>query len=108
MPCDSVKEQPIQPQAAPAILSSVISERPKILRCIQWEDFQQFAVNSQTLTFNYKETEKIFQVDVLKGNQIITYEGTIPNFSAIVKKWLSLQLNVKEENILEGFLDMPK
>ncbi len=102
------KEKSLQFQAAPAMVSSAFSERPKILCCMQWEDFQLLAIKAHTLTFSYKETEKIFQVDALKRNQIITYEGVIPNFSAIVKKWLSLKLDIKEENILEGFLDKLK
>ncbi len=102
------KERSLQFQAAPAIVSSAFSERFKILRCIQWEDFQLLAIKAQTLTFSCKETEKIFQVDALKGNQIITYEGVTPSFSTIVKEWLCLKLDVKEENILEGFLDKLK
>jgi flagellar capping protein FliD len=75
-----------------------------IFRCKQWEDFQNLAVKAQTLSFSYKEEEKIFQVDALKGNQFITYTGALPKLSSILKMWLSKQFDVPERNILEGAL----
>ena len=75
-----------------------------ILRCRQWEDFQSLALRAQTLSFIYKEDEKVFQADALKGNQIITYNGVLPKFSSILKMWLSKQLDVPERSLLEGVL----
>ncbi len=84
---------------------SVLQGKPSvILRCKQWEDFQTLAFHAQTLSFSYKEDEKVFQADALKGNQIITYSGTLPKFSSILKASLSKQLDVPETNILEGVL----
>jgi hypothetical protein len=74
------------------------------LRCKQWEDFQTLAFQAQTLSFMVKEAEKTFQADALKGNQIITYSGEIPKFAALLKMWLSKQLDVPEQKILEGVL----
>ena len=79
-----------------------------ILRCKQWEDFQALAMHAQTLFFNYKEDKMLFQADALKGNQPITYSGAFPNFSIVLKKWLLLELDVAERNILEGSLDRPE
>ena len=76
-----------------------------ILGCRQWEDFIIFASNAQTLSFGYNEAEKVFQANALKGNQIITYKGSLPNFSIILKAWLSEHLAVPEHNILEGSLE---
>jgi hypothetical protein len=75
-----------------------------IMRCKQWEDFQNLAMKAQTLSFSYKEEEKIFQADALKGNQFITYRGDLPKLSSILKMWLSKQFDVPEHNILEGIL----
>jgi len=75
-----------------------------ILRCKQWEDFQTLAFRARTLSFSYKEDEKVFQADALKGNQIITYCGPLPKFSSILKGSLSKLLDVPETNILEGVL----
>jgi seryl-tRNA synthetase len=75
-----------------------------ILRCIQWEDFQSLAAKAQTLSFSYKDEQKVFQADALKGNQIITYNGALPKFSSILRTWLSKQFDVSERSILEGVL----
>ncbi|MEM2995872.1 MAG: hypothetical protein QXI91_07705 [Candidatus Bathyarchaeia archaeon] len=77
---------------------------PVILRCKQWDDFQALARGAQTLSFLYREAEKTFQVDALKNNQIITYSGELPKATALLKNWLSKQLEVSERNILEGIL----
>ncbi|MEM3666711.1 MAG: hypothetical protein QW222_06495 [Candidatus Bathyarchaeia archaeon] len=77
---------------------------PVILRCKHWEDFQTLAHQAQTLSFLYKEADKTFQADALKNNQIITYSGELPKPTALLKTWLSKQLNVLEDRILEGIL----
>jgi hypothetical protein len=99
----SVKER--MDEAAWAAPAMVIQGWPSvILRCKQWEDFQTLAFRAQTLSFSYKEDEKVFQADALKGNHIITYNGALPKFSSILKPWLSKQLDVPEKNIWEGVL----
>jgi hypothetical protein len=52
----------------------------------------------------YREPEKIFQVDAVKDNQIVTYSGPLPKETAMLKVWLSRQLDVPEKKILEGIL----
>ncbi len=90
-------------QAVPA--AAVVQGGPSvILRCKQWEDFLALAYQAQTVSFSYKEDDKQFQADALKGNQIITYNGALPNFSSILKMWLSKQLDVPDGKILEGVL----
>ena len=77
---------------------------PVILRCKQWEDFRTLSCQAQTLSFMYKDEEKTFQADALKGNQIITYSGELPKLTALLKMWLSKQLEIPEKKILEGVL----
>lgn len=84
--------------------SSLIHSPPVILRCKQWEDFQTLASQAQTLSFMYKDADKTFQADALKGNQIVTYSGELPKLTALLKMWLSKQLEVPELKILEGVL----
>jgi hypothetical protein len=91
-------------QKTEVIQTSVMHGPPVILRCKQWEDFQTLAYQAQTLSFMYKEAEKTFQVDALKGNQIITYSGELPKLTALLKMWLSKQLEIPEKKILEGVL----
>ena len=78
------------------------------LHCKQWRDFQSLALNAQTVSFSFKEAEKVFQAEALKGNQLILFSGALPNFDIILKTWLSRQLGIAEGNILEGYLDTPK
>jgi seryl-tRNA synthetase len=105
----TVKAQEPQTQATLAGLPSVVQSGPfVVLRCKQWEDFQVLAMHVATLSFSYKEAEKIFQAEALRGNQIIVYVGALPNFSKVLKAWLSKRLDVSEQNILEGVLDRPK
>ena len=77
---------------------------PVILRCKQWEDFSTLASKAQTMSFMYKEASRTFQVDALKGNQIITYSGDLPKIPSILKMWLAKELDVPEKRILEGVL----
>ena len=104
LPAAAIKEQPSEAVPAPAAADVVASAPSVVLRCKQWEDFQNLAFRAQTLSFTYKEEEKVFQADALKGNQIITYSGVLPKFSSILKMWLSKQLDVPERSILEGVL----
>ena len=83
---------------------SIMRGPPVILRCKQWDDFQTLAFQAQTVSFMYKEAEKTFQADALKGNQIITYSGELPKLTALLKIWLSKQLEIPEKTILEGVL----
>ena len=77
---------------------------PVILRCKQWTDFKVLACNSETVSFLYKEADRTFQVDALKNGRIITYTGELPQNTQLLKTWLTTQLNVNENNILEGIL----
>ena len=98
-----------QPQAAFAGLPPIIPGGPLVvLRCRQWADFQALATGVHTLSFSYKEVEKVFQAEALRENQIIVFSGALPSFSRILKAWLSQELNVTGQNILEGFLDKTK
>jgi hypothetical protein len=91
-------------QVTQATSAGVQSGPSLIFRCKQWEDFQTLAFQAQTLSFCFKEDEKSFQADAFKGNQIITYSGPVPKLSAVLKTWLSKQLDVPERSILEGVL----
>jgi hypothetical protein len=102
----SPREAPlvIKEQKSEVAQAGVMHGPPVILRCKQWEDFQTLAFQAQTLSFMYKEAEKTFQADALKGNQIVTYSGELPKLTALLKMWLSKQLDIPEKKILEGIL----
>jgi hypothetical protein len=102
----SPRETPVltPEQKTEVVQASIMHGPPVILRCKQWEDFQTLAFQAQTVSFMYKEAEKTFQADALKGNQIITYSGELPKLTALLKTWLSKQLEIPEKKILEGVL----
>lgn len=105
----AAKKPELQTEAASSSSVLGVQGEPSVtLHCKQWRDFQALALNAQTLSFSFKEAEKIFQAEALKGNQMILFSGILPNFPIILKTWLSRQLGIAEGNILEGFLDTPK
>jgi len=75
-----------------------------IVRCKQWEDFQNLASHADSVSFLLREPEKTYQVDALKNNQIVTYSGELPKSTSLLKAWLAKQLSVEEKNVLEGIL----
>jgi len=95
---------PITEHKTEVAQASIMHGPPVILRCKQWEDFHTLASQAHTLSFMYKDAEKTFQADALKSNQIITYSGELPKLTALLKMWLSKQLAVPENKILEGVL----
>lgn len=106
IPPTSTQASP-QPLSKPSSGDAILRQTrgpPVILRCKQWEDFQGIAVQAQTLSFMYREPEKLFQVDAVKDDQIITYSGPLPKETSMLKAWLSKQLDVPEKKILEGIL----
>ena len=88
----------------PQVQTGVMYSPSVIMRCKQWEDFQTLACQANNLSFIVKETEKTFQADALKGNQVITYNGELPKLSSLLKMWLARQLDVSDQKILEGVL----
>ena len=100
-PVAAVKETPVPVANAPV---AVQGGPAVVLHCKQWEDFQSIAAGAQTISFSYKEEEKLFEADALKGNQIIIYSGPLPKFSAVLKAFLSKDLGVSERSILDGVL----
>jgi DNA repair ATPase RecN len=92
-----------QPVASPATAITVHGPA-MIMQCKQLEDFQGLAAGAQTVSFNYKEEEKVFHLNALRGNQVITYAGPMPKLSSVLKAFLSKELGVSEHCILEGSL----
>jgi hypothetical protein len=91
-------------QVMQPVQAAFVQGPPVILRCKQWEDFRGLASQAQTMSFMVKEAERTFQVDALKGNQILTYSGELPKLPALLKVWLSKQLEILEKKVLEGVL----
>ena len=100
--CAEVKK--IESKTAPAIAQLTMNVgSPMVLNCRNWSDFQAFAARSQTLTFSIKE-EKMCEVSAVTGNQVFVYQGTFPELSSMLAAYLSQQLEVPKQSIIEGSL----
>ena len=77
---------------------------PVIVKCKQWQDFKILAANAETVSYQFKETEKTFQADALKEGKVLTYTGEFPQNARLLKIWLSKELDITEEKIFEGVL----
>jgi len=74
--------------------------------CRQWEDFKKLAAGAEVVSFLFKEAEPSFQADALKNDRIISYTGEFPQNTNLLKLWLSKELNVAEEDVFEGALNI--
>ncbi|MCW4023989.1 MAG: hypothetical protein NWF01_03020 [Candidatus Bathyarchaeota archaeon] len=101
-------EQPKQPApTTPAIVHAQVPMGPHLsLRCKNWEDFQNLASQARMLSFSFKEAERVFEVNAVKGNQVISFSGELPKLSVLLKCWLSMQLTVSEKAVLDGVLSL--
>ena len=75
-----------------------------IVRCKNWSDFKSNAKKAKAVSYLLRTEEGVFQADALKNEMIYTYSGQIPQTGTLLKIWLSKELNVEEERILEGVL----
>ena len=74
------------------------------VECKKWEDFKALATGAETILYNYKSSEDVFNATALKDGKAVSYTGDFPADSILLKIWLSYQLDVKEETIFEGTL----
>jgi hypothetical protein len=77
-----------------------------IVKCKQWEDFKTMAAGAETVSYLLKEAEGTFQADALAKGRIVSYTGEFPQNRSLLKLWLSRELDVAEEAVFEGVLDI--
>ena len=63
-----------------------------VVKCASWTDFEGYAKGAQQVVFAIRESDKVFEADAIKGNQIIAYIGKIPDVNELLKVWLSNKL----------------
>jgi trans-2-enoyl-CoA reductase len=83
-----------------------IAGAPVIVKCKNWQDFKVLAQNAETVSYTLQDTEKTFQADALKQGRILTCSGDLPKNSKLLKTWLSKELDIREDQILEGLLTL--
>lgn len=101
-PVAPLAEVKVAPRNAPEVVE--MRGSPVVMRCTNWGDFLAFASNAQTVSFVYREPDKIFEADAVKNNQVLAYIGEIPKATVLLKLWLSGSLEVPEGRIFEGTL----
>lgn len=92
--------------AVPQQSKSYTQETPVNIKCRQWEDFKNLATGAETVSYLFKEVENSFQADALKNGRIVSYTGEFPQNSNLLKLWLSKELDITEEVIFEGALNI--
>jgi len=92
--------------AAPRESPSYIHGTPVIVKCKQWEDFKTMAAGAETVSYLFKDAEKSFQADALTKGRIVSYTGEFPQDTRLLKLWLSKELDVAEEVVFEGVLNI--
>lgn len=92
-----------EPQLDPLGTVEAISS-PAVLLCKRWEDFQALASQAKTVSFMYRESDRAFEADALKNNQVVAYVGEVPQLALLLRVWLSRQLEVPEGKVFEGSL----
>jgi hypothetical protein len=63
-----------------------------VVKCANWADFEAHAKGVQQVVFTIRESDRVFEADAVKGNQIIAYIGKIPEVNELLKVWLSNKL----------------
>ncbi|MCK4885426.1 hypothetical protein KAS24_05075 [Candidatus Bathyarchaeota archaeon] len=92
--------------ATPRGSTSYTQGTPVNVKCKQWEDFKNLAAGAETVSYLLKEAEKSFQADALKNGRIVSYTGEFPQNTSLLKLWLSKELDVTEEVVFEGALNI--
>lgn len=90
--------------AAPRDSPSYAHGAPVIVKCRHWEDFKNLAEGAESVSYLLKEAEKSFQADALIKGRVVSYTGEFPQNGALLRLWLSRELDVAEEDVFEGVL----
>jgi hypothetical protein len=92
--------------ASPREAPSYPQRTPVIAKCKQWEDFKTMAAGAETVSYLFKEAERSFQAYALTKGRVVSYTGEFPQDTRLLKLWLSRELDVAEETIFEGVLNI--
>ena len=92
--------------ATPRGSTSYTQGTPVNVKCRQWENFKNLAAGAETVSYLLKEEDNSFQADALKNGRIVSYTGEFPQNSSLLKLWLSKELDITEEIVFEGSLNI--
>jgi phage-related tail protein len=98
---DSLNQSMPQKGAAPDMAAPKMSPNAQeiapmkanyVVKCANWAEFETYAKGAPQVVFTIRESDRVFEADAVKGNQIIAYIGKIPEFSELLKIWLTTKL----------------
>lgn len=93
------------PENEVTLLLSSDASSPIVMKCKNWEEFLNCADLAQKVSVTFRESDKMFEADALKGNQIVAYVGPMPDVALLLKEYLRTNLSVASENVFEGKLN---
>ena len=76
------------------------------INCRKWDDFKNLATGAKTVSYLFRVSENTFQADAIKNGKVVSYTGDFPPNTRLLKLWLSKELDVAEDNIFEGDLNL--
>ena len=94
------------PQGASSSASSYAPTNPVNVKCRKWEDFKILAAGAETVSYLFKTSENTFQADTVNNGRVVSYTGEFPPNATLLKAWLSKELNVNEDVVFEGVLNI--
>jgi hypothetical protein len=74
------------------------------IRYKKWEDFKTQLTEAKLVSFLLQEKEGVFQVFALEHGKVSTYSGEFPEHAKLLESWLSRELDIPKEKIIEGVL----
>jgi hypothetical protein len=77
---------------SPTTIEATTTSDYFVVKCTNWEDFEAHAKGVQQVVFAIRESDRVFEADAVKGNQIIAYIGKVPEVNELLKVWLSSKL----------------
>ena len=83
-----------------------INQKMEILQFKNWVEFQIFAGNPQFSAYTYRDTDNLFEINAVKNKQLLVYIGETPKINIMLRSWLSNQLMVSQERIMEGTIEL--
>ncbi len=91
---------------SPTFTQTSINQKMEILQFKNWVEFQIFAGQPQFSAYTYRDTDNLFEINAVKNNQLLVYIGETPKMNIMLRSWLSNQLAVNQERIVEGTIEL--
>ena len=99
-----IKNMPA-PQSSQSIVHTSLTNPVKV-KCRRWEDFKSLAAGAETVSYLFKIADNSFQAAAIKDGKIMSYIGEFPSNATLLKSWLSKELEVDQNTIFEGVLNI--